>query len=463
MSENPLRNLPSVDQLLQHPLLQPFVQQASRNAVVQRVRSVLDDVRHAVSSKEGPTAVPTPQEIADTVVGWMKKQQSQKLRAVINATGVLLHTGLGRAPLPRVASEEIQRLGETYCSLEFELSDGSRGKRTAAVESLLCELTGAEAATVVNNNAAATMLTLAALCHNREVIVSRGQLVEIGGSYRLPDVMTSAGCRLVEVGTTNKTRIEDYRAAINENTAAILRVHPSNFVIFGFTENATLKELSALAASKGIPLIDDIGSGALIDFRQFGLMDEPMVSESIQRGAPVALFSGDKLLGGPQCGIIVGRKNEIATIMRHPLMRAFRVGKLTLSALQATLELYRDPNKAMEEIPLLRLLNTQPENLQLRAKRMVQQLTGHPLIATVSAIQSEATLGGGSLPTQQLPSVAVAIQPQTVSLEELAAGLRLGPVSVVARVQDGQLLLDLKSVQANQDRLIVEAFNDLSK
>jgi len=461
MADNPLRNLPSVDQLLQHPLLQQFATQASRTAVVQKVRSVLDDVRAAVSAAAEETHVPSPQEIIETVAGWMKSEQSQRLRPVINATGVLLHTGLGRAPLAKVAIEEIARLNERYCSLEFNLQDGSRGKRTAAIEGLLCELTGAEAATVVNNNAAATMLTLAALCAGKEVIVSRGQLVEIGGSYRLPDVMESAGCRLVEVGTTNKTRISDYKNAITENTAGILRVHPSNFLVYGFTESASLSELAKLSSSSHLPLIDDIGSGALIDFKKFGLNDEPLVWDSVKGGATVSLFSGDKLLGGPQCGIIAGRKAEVAKIIKHPMMRAFRVGKLTLMALQATLELYRNPPHAMEQIPLLRMLGTTSENLQLRAKRLVQQLTGNPFVSEVSISESKATLGGGSIPTQVLPSVSVAIKPQDISVDELANRLRSGEVSVVGRVNEGRLLLDLKTVHVNEDRQIIDAFLSL--
>lgn len=461
MSDNPLRNLPSVDQLLQNPMIQQLVQQASRSSVVQKVRETLDDVRQKVTETASEAHVPSPQEIVDRVASWMKMEEGQELRPVINATGVLLHTGLGRAPLPQVASQEIQQLSERYSSLEFELKSGQRGRRTTAVSALIRELTGAEAATVVNNNAAATMLTLAALCQGREVIVSRGQLVEIGGSYRLPEVMEAAGCKLVEVGTTNKTRLQDYQNAITPATAAILRVHPSNYVVCGFTESPTLKELAELSRKKNVHLIDDIGSGAMVEFGQYGLKDEPTVAKSVQY-AEVSLFSGDKLLGGPQAGIIVGRAAIVAQITQHPMMRALRVGKLTLSALQATLKLYRDPKLAVEQIPLLRMLQTPVENLQLRAGKIAEQLRGCMALNSVEVVDSQATLGGGSLPTQELPSVALRLRPTTGSVAQMAEQLRVADPAVVGRIRDEALWLDLKSVSPSEDRQLVEAIRGLS-
>ncbi len=458
MVDNPLRNLPSVDQLLNHPKLQKMVDQVSHSAVVQKVRSVLDTVRETVTSAAGDAHIPTPQEIVETVAGWMRKEETQKVQVVVNATGVLLHTGLGRAPLAKAACDRIAALSQRYASVELNLSDGTRGSRTAALQSLLCELTHAEAATVVNNNAAATMLTLGALAGGREVIVSRGQLVEIGGSYRLPEVMTVAGCRLKEVGTTNKTRIADYAQACGSETGALLRVHPSNYVVYGFSEEASLKSLVQLAEEKGLPLIDDIGSGALLDFAKMGLPGEPQVKQSVAAGATVTLFSGDKLLGGPQCGIIVGKRDAIKAITKHPMMRAVRIDKLTMAALQATLELYRDEAQAMEAIPLLRLLNTDVANLKLRAGRILEQLQDHPQLASVQVIATQATMGGGSLPTQQLPSVAVAITAKSMTVDQLSAACRNAAHPVVGRVHDNQFLLDLKTVQPNEDRLLIDAF-----
>lgn len=458
MVDNPLRNLPSVDQLLNHPKLQKMVDQVSHSAVVQKVRSVLDNVRETVTSAAGDAHIPTPQEIVETVAGWMRKEETQKVQVVVNATGVLLHTGLGRAPLAKAACDRIAALSQRYASVELNLSDGTRGSRTAALQSLLCELTHAEAATVVNNNAAATMLTLGALAGGREVIVSRGQLVEIGGSYRLPEVMTVAGCRLKEVGTTNKTRIADYAQACGSETGALLRVHPSNYVVYGFSEEASLKSLVQLAEEKGVPLIDDIGSGALLDFAKMGLPGEPQVKQSVAAGATVTLFSGDKLLGGPQCGIIVGKRDAIKAITKHPMMRAVRIDKLTMAALQATLELYRDEAQAMEAIPLLRLLNTDVANLKLRAGRIWEQLQDHPQLASVQVIATQATMGGGSLPTQQLPSVAVAITAKSMTVDQLSAACRNAAHPVVGRVHDNQFLLDLKTVQPNEDRLLIDAF-----
>jgi len=462
MIENPLRHLPSVDQLLQNPMLKTVVEQASRTAVVQKVRGVLDDVRRQVASATSEVLVPTPDQIAQTVAAWVQKDEGQRLRPVVNATGVLLHTGLGRAPLPKAAVDAISKLSESYCSLEFDLPSGNRGKRTVSVEPLLAELTGAESVAIVNNNAAATMLTLAACCGGGEVIVSRGQLVEIGGSFRLPDVMTSAGCRLVEVGTTNKTRIADYRNALTEQTAGLLRVHPSNFVVVGFTQNATLKELVELGKEKNLPVIDDIGSGAMADFAKFGLGNEPTVAESLSKGADVTLFSGDKLLGGPQCGIIVGKKKWIDKIAKHPMMRAFRVGKMTLAALQATLELYRDPQVAAEQVPLLRSLNTSIENLKLRADKIVTQLQGIDVVSSCKVIDSQATIGGGSIPTQMVPSVSIEVESEKFSATQLSEKLRTCETSMVCQVQEDRLQINMKTLNVREDRLVVKAFAEIA-
>jgi len=454
--QNPLRNIPSVNELLEDPRVAALVERVSHNVVVTGVRNFLDDLREEVQNATADIKVPTAAELADRIVDWIQKDETPVLRPVINATGILLHTGLGRAPL---AKEAVQAIAEVagYASLEVDLASGERSQRVRAVEKLLHELTGAEAAAVVNNNAAATLLTLTALAKDREVIVSRGQLIEIGGSFRLPEVMSSSGARLREVGTTNKTRLADYEAALGPETAALMRVHTSNFRVIGFTEEATLAELVALGRKRNLPVIDDIGSGAIIDFARYGIHGEPVAPESIKAGADVVLFSGDKLLGGPQCGIIVGRKPMIQKIAQHPMMRAMRVDKLTLAALAATLRLYRDVATAEESLPLLARLTTPLENLKNRAERLAPQLAAAPAIAAAEAISDVTYLGGGSVPAQQVPTWCVALDPAERQVGKLAATLRTGTPVVFGRVQQNRLLLDLRTVLPEQDQRIVEA------
>ncbi len=453
---NPFRKLPSVNQLLESPQLKSLVDTANHNVVVSGVRTFMDRLRDQISTATEDVHIPTPQELAERIASWISREDQAHLRPVINATGVLLHTGLGRAPLADEAIGEINAMASGYASVEVDLVTGKRSQRDLAVKRLLCELTGAASATVVNNNAAATMLTLSALSSGREVIVSRGELVEIGGSYRLPDVMECSGAKLREVGTTNKTRLGDYESAINENTGAILRVHPSNFKIVGFTESVELPKLVKLGRRHNIPVIDDIGSGALIDFAEFGLHDEPIVRVSVEQGASIVLFSGDKLVGGPQCGIIVGTDELIQTIKHHPMTRAMRVDKLTLAGLAATLRMYRDPEKARASIPLLAMLSVPLENLHLRAERLATQLAAAPLVDSASVMESSATLGGGSLPTQYLPTWCVALKPKGVSTDELAGRLRNRSPAIFGRIQNEQLLLDLRTVHPRFDVTIVE-------
>ena len=444
-----------MNELLESPQLANLVDRVSHNVVVTEVREFLDRLREDVQSTASEMNIPTPSELAERIADWIVKAEEPPLRPVINATGILLHTGLGRAPL---AKEAVQAIADVsaYASVELDLATGERSHRVAAVEKLLKELTGAEAAAVVNNNAAATLLTLAAIGRDREVIVSRGQLIEIGGSFRLPDVMSASGTRLREVGTTNKTRIGDYEAAIGENTAALMRVHTSNFKVVGFTEDPTLAELVALGRRRNLPVIDDIGSGALIDFTKYGIHDEPIAAESIRAGADLVLFSGDKLVGGPQCGIIVGRKNHLQKLAQHPLMRAMRVDKIILAALAATLRLYRDVPTAEESLPLLARLSAPVENLRNRAERLAPQLAAAPAISQAEAIEGKTYLGGGSVPTQQIPTWCVALTPHEMNVDELSKRFRAGVPAVVGRIQQDRLLLDLRSVLPHQDSAIVE-------
>jgi len=457
MPTNPLKNIPSVHELLDRPPLRKLVDKVSHNVVVTEVRSFLDNLRDDIREATSDVNLPTAADLAERIAQWIVSDQQPRLRPVINATGILLHTGLGRAPLAEAAIQEICAIAEGYASVEVDLESGNRSQRVLTVTKLLCELTGAEAAAVTNNNAGATMLTLAALGTGKEVIVSRGQLVEIGGSYRLPDVMTVSGARLREVGTTNKTRIGDYEDAITEDTAALMRVHTSNFVIEGFTHEASLEELVALGRQHHLPVIDDIGSGALIDFAKYGISDEPVASHSVKLGADVVLFSGDKLLGGPQCGIIAGKSEPIQAITRHPMMRAMRVDKITLAALAATLRLYRDPSVAEESVPLLKLLSTTAENLKNRAERMAPQFAAAPAIESAEVVADAAYLGGGSVPKQRLETWCVALTPAHERVDWLAKMLRTGKQAVFPRVQHDRLWLDLRTVFPKQDIALVEA------
>ncbi len=462
---NPLRNLPSVSQLIESPPLKALVQTASHNSVVTGVRHFLEKMREQLASAAAasPIPIPSPSELAQRIADWLHQHESHRLRPVINATGVLLHTGLGRAPLAPAALDSIAAIAAGYSSLEVDLTSGERGHRADLVRALLCELTGAESATVVNNNAAATMLVLAAVAGGGEVLCSRGQLVEIGGSYRLPEVMQCSGARLREVGTTNKTRYADYEQAIGDQTKAILRVHPSNFRVVGFSESVGIDALVTLGRQSGLPVIDDIGSGALIDFSRFGLRDEPVISHSVAAGADLVLFSGDKLLGGPQCGIIVGKKTWVAQIERHPLARAMRVGKLTLAALDATLRLYRNPEDAQRQIPLLAMLSTSQDNLKFRAEKLAAQLRDNRYVAECLVEEGSAVLGGGSIPGQEFPSFHVAITPREIGVDEVAKRLRLGDPAVFGRIQAGRLILDLRSVQPKFDPQLTAAVQSATR
>ena len=381
------------------------------------------------------------------------------LRPVLNLTGILLNTGLGRAPLAAEAISAIDEVARGYCNLEYDLIGGGRGRRAGGVAGLLAEMTGAEAATVVNNNAGATILALRALAGGREVVVSRGQLVEIGGSYRLPEIFEVSGARLREVGTTNKTRLADYERAIGPGTAALMRVHPGNYRVVGFTESVGVAEMAALARSRGVAMIDDIGSGRLDEARPPVAGDEPSAAGGVRAGADLVLFSGDKLLGGPQCGLLVGTRAAVARVEADPLMRALRVDKLTLAALEATLRLARDPALGAARIPLWASLAATVEGLMARAEALADRLRGAGLAA--SAVPTVAYLGGGSVPGAEVPSAGVRIgppyPPATPGEAALAAALRRGDPPVVGRVHAGALWLDLRGLDTRDDDLLARA------
>lgn len=462
MNSDDLRNIPSVSRLLESPTLRSLIDRVGHHAVVGGVRQKIEEIRERVQ-QASETYVPVLNELADEIAESIRRETQPSLRPTINATGILLHTGLGRAPLANVAIEAMRSVAGDYASVELDLASGKRSKRVVAVEGLLQELCNAEAACVVNNNAGATMLALAAVAGGREVIVSRGQLIEIGGSYRLPDVMSTSGAVLHEVGTTNRTHLDDYRKAINENTAALLLVHPSNFVVEGFTKSVELRELVALGKEHNLPVIHDIGSGALLDMSAFGFRDEPVAQESIRQGADLVLFSGDKLLGGPQCGIAIGRRAWVDKLAKHPMARALRVDKLTLAALAATLRLYRQEDIARREIPLLALLSASEEALEARAKELAERVNACDGAPEAEAVSDVSYLGGGSIPTQQMATWCVSIQAEGGQADRLATALRVGAPSVVGRVQQGRLMLDLRSVFPRQDAELLRAIKQMAE
>ncbi len=456
MPDNPFRNLPSVSKVLDAPALVALRGDFASDAMTEAVRAELDSLR-AHLSQDPSLALPSSDQLATQAATRLCTSSVPQIRTVINATGIVLHTNLGRSPIAEDAARAAYEAARGYLNLELDLATGKRSSRQLNVRAGICALTGAESATAVNNCAAATVIVLRTLAQGKEVIVSRGQLIEIGGSFRIPDIMAVSGATLREVGTTNITRLADYEKAIGPKTGLLMRIHTSNYRIRGFTKTVGIDELVTLGAKHGIPVVDDAGSGAALDFAQFGLPGEPLVSEGIQAGADLVLFSGDKLLGGPQAGLIAGRAPLIQAIEKDPLMRAFRLDKMTLAALEATLRLYRDPVRALREVPTLRMLSTPLTELRERCERVVMRLRELPGLKAVEVCDDVAYVGGGSLPDQALATVVIALTPHTISEAEFATRLRAGTPAVVGRVQDEKLLLDLRTVFARQEDDLVEA------
>ncbi len=457
MSDNLYRNLPSVTVVLEAAPLSALADGYSREQIVGAIRVELAVLRQRLSAGEALDGDTTVEGIATRAAARLQRELRPKLRRVINATGIVLHTNLGRAPLAASAVQAVADAAAGYLNLELELDSGKRSSRQDPIREWVKVLTGAEAATAVNNNAAATVIVLRAVCAGKEVIVSRGQLIEIGGSFRIPEIMAVSGATLREVGATNITRISDYSKAIGPNTGALMQVHTSNYRISGFTKSVALAELVELGKQHGLPVIDDVGSGAMLDFNRFGFTGEPVVRESIRTGVDLVLFSGDKLLGGPQAGIIAGRGDLIQKIEKDPLMRAFRLDKMTLAALEATLRLYLDEERALREVPVLRMLATTKEQLRPRAEALASRLRSLPGLASVTVRDEVAYVGGGSLPDQALPTVVVALEPATLSDADLAYRLRTGTPAVMGRLSEGKLLFDLRTVFVEQEDALVEA------
>ena len=456
MSNNPLAKLPSVTLVLQAAPLADLADYPHEQ-VVAAVRAELTELRQRLRAGENLDGRLSPEDVAERAAGRMLRELRPKLRRVLNATGIVLHTNLGRAPLAAVAVEAASAAAGGYLNLELDLDSGKRSSRQDAIREWIRRLTGAESATAVNNNAAATVIVLRALCQGKEVVVSRGQLIEIGGSFRIPEIMAVSGAVLREVGTTNITRLADYARAIGPTTGALMQVHTSNYRVSGFTKSVPLPDLVALGKKHNLPVIDDAGSGALLDFGRFGFTGEPVVRASIEAGADVVLFSGDKLLGGPQAGIIAGRAELIQKIEKDPLMRAFRLDKMTLAALEATLRLYLDEERALREVPVLRMLATPLAELRQRAEALALKLRELPGVAAVKVTDEVAYVGGGSLPDQAMPTVVLEVEAASVSDAELGRRLRTGTPAVMGRLRDGKLLLDLRTVFAEQESLLVEA------
>jgi L-seryl-tRNA(Ser) seleniumtransferase len=456
-----LKSLPKIDEMMLLLEKRAGIAGIPRELVKQACRSVVESLRDRIladKGKDGEMRLPTKDASARQAEQILEGFNRYRLRRVINATGVILHTNLGRAPLCREALKRMNEVARGYSNLEYNLEKGERGLRYDHVRQLLCALTGAEDALVVNNNAAAVLLVLNSLAQGKEAIVSRGELIEIGGEFRIPDVMEKSGAHLKEVGTTNRTRLADYERAIGPETGLILKVHTSNFRIMGFTEEADLLSMVDLGKKHGLPVMDDLGSGCLIELDRFGLEREPTVRDTLATGADVVTFSGDKLLGGPQAGIILGKAKTLARIRKNPLNRALRIDKLTLAALEATLMKYLRPEEALADIPLLRSLTEPMDLLAKRAKRLASLLRRTlPQGLTVSLVKGVSMAGGGSLPTQEIPTVLIGIRATSLSAAALEEGLRRWKTPIIVRVADNQVLLDVRTLDAEEYKEIRDA------
>jgi L-seryl-tRNA(Ser) seleniumtransferase len=446
-----LRALPSVGSLLETPEIVSFRDRAPHAVLAAAAREAIAAARGALKGRTVAGAGPDPDAILGDAIRRVRRALLPAPSPVINATGIVLHTNLGRAVLAEEAVRAVAETARHYTDLELDLERGVRGSRMAHVEPLVTELLGAEAALLVNNNAAAMLLALNTFSLGKEAVVSRGQLVEIGGSFRIPEILARAGAILREVGTTNKTRLRDYERAIGPATGLLLRVHPSNFAMVGFTEEVTREDLVALARRKRLPLLEDVGSGALLDFTPWGLPAEPTAREALAQGVSVVCMSGDKLLGGPQAGILAGRRKLIQALRANPMARALRVDKLTLAALVATLRLYRDPARVAASIPTLRMLSEPAESVRARAEEILRAIgSDRASQRRAEVVACTTEVGGGAMPLARVPSFALALRPARGRVEDLARSLRTGPDPVIGRIESGRLLLDLRTVHRDE-------------
>ncbi len=462
-----LKKIPAVNELLETDKGEKLVKEHTHDLVVEGIRKVNDRLRNKILNTdlkelEEEKKVVSEVEILNQVSDYLAEKSSNNLVSAINATGVVVHTNLGRSLLSDAAQDKLQDLAAGYSTLEIDRKTGERGSRYELVEDLLTDLTGAEAGLVVNNNAAAVLLVLAALCKDQAAVIARGQLVEIGGSFRIPEVMKQSGAELMEIGTTNRVHLSDYKNAINENTGMLLKVHTSNYRVEGFSKEISLSELVELGSEAEVPVVEDLGSGILVDLTPWGLSYEPTVQDSISAGADVVTFSGDKLLGGPQAGIIVGKEKYIEQMKNHQLNRALRVDKFTLGALEATLQEYRDLEQAKEEIPTLKMLKIQPDELKEKAERLIDKLekvVDSEIELKVRTDSSKA--GGGAFPVEELSTYVVELTPKEISAEKLAENLRLNNPPIFTRITEGTVLIDVRTLQSGDISDITAAVEKL--
>ena len=465
MNKNMLyRSIPKVDVLLENPDIVTLIENHHRDVVVDVIREEIDKLRNFIKENDDINLIEEKiNNLIENIKISTEKVYSYNIKKVINGTGTILHTNLGRAIISRKHADYLSEVVTSYSNLEYNLEEGRRGERYSHFEKLICKITGAEAAMAVNNNAAAVMLVLSSMAAEKEVIVSRGELVEVGGKFRIPDVMKSSNAHLVEIGTTNKTHLEDYEDAISENTGAFLKVHTSNFKILGFTESVSIEELCKLGREKDIPVIEDIGSGALIDLSKYGLEYEPTVQDSIKAGVDIVSFSGDKLLGGPQAGIIVGKKKYIDKMKKNPLTRAFRIDKFTATILEMIFHEYLNEENAIKNIPVLSLITKDLKEIEKNANDLFNKIENLKNMADINVEDTLSQIGGGSLPAERIKSKSVTIMPKNISTQSLEAKLRAGKNPVVGRISEEKLILDMRTVLENEIDILAQKLIDILK
>lgn len=465
MNKNILfRNIPKVDVLLEKPEIINLINNHHRDVVVDSIREEIDKLRNFIKENDDISLIEEKiNNLVQNIGVNVEKIYSYNLRKVINGTGTILHTNLGRAIISKKHANYLSEVVTSYSNLEYNLEEGKRGERYSHFEKLICKITGAESAMAVNNNAAAVMLVLSSIAENKEVIVSRGELVEVGGKFRIPDVMKSSNAHLVEIGTTNKTHLEDYEDAVTENTGAFLKVHTSNFKILGFTESVSIDELCKLGKEKDIPVIEDIGSGVLVDLSKYGLEYEPTVQDSIKAGVDIVSFSGDKLLGGPQAGIIVGKKKYIDKMKKNPLTRAFRIDKFTATILEMIFHEYLNEEDAIKNITVLSLITKDIKEIEESANKLYEKLNDLKDVADVNIEDTLSQIGGGSLPAERIKSKCVTIMPKNISTASLEEKLRIGENPVVGRISEDKLILDMRTVLEDEIDILSQKIIDVLK
>ena len=465
MNKNMLyRSIPKVDVLLENQDIVTLIENHHRDVVVDVIREEIDKLRNFIKENDDINLIEEKiNNLIENIKISTEKVYSYNIKKVINGTGTILHTNLGRAIISKKHADYLSEVVTSYSNLEYNLEEGKRGERYSHFEKLICKITGAEAAMAVNNNAAAVMLVLSSMAAEREVIVSRGELVEVGGKFRIPDVMKSSNAHLVEIGTTNKTHLEDYEDAISENTGAFLKVHTSNFKILGFTESVSIEELCKLGREKDIPVIEDIGSGVLIDLSEYGLEYEPTVQDSIKAGVDVVSFSGDKLLGGPQAGIIVGKKKYIDKMKKNPLTRAFRIDKFTATILEMIFHEYLNEEDAIKNIPVLSLITKDSKEIEKNANALFNKIENLENVADINVEDTLSQIGGGSLPAERIKSKSVTIMPKNISTQSLEAKLRAGKNPVVGRISEEKLILDMRTVLEDEIDILAQKLIDILK